>query len=918
MLNTLRSKQKSILWFLVLIITPAFIIWGAGSGDSGTASPGVVAKINGEKISYSEFYPVYSASYEKMLKFYENYMGVVSKEQKEAIHKQAAAEAVSQLVNNHLLMEYAEKAGITVSAEDIKDVLRQYDVFKTDGVFDESKWTAWLQNTPADKITEIEESFSRDILTRKALTYMRDSIVVSEQEVKDFYLSRNMRLNFTYASADYKDYMGAVPGEEELKAYFEVKQENFREPAKVTVEYVGVSPQQILTDYEVSQKEAETYFDKNKDLYERDEEVNVEYIKVKAGEYTDSVYVSSAEVRKYYNEHKSEFNKGRRIALSYIKINEKDAAGFEITDTDRKSYYEQHKEEYKVKDTARARHILISVNEDMSDKEKDEKMALAKELLNRAKGGEDFAALAKEYSEGPTGSRGGDLGYFERGNMVKAFDDAVFNKMKEGDVYGPVETRYGYHIIKLEDLEPEHYSSLEEDSVATSVDNAITAMKRKSALSEKENEIGNMVKAGARMADIAAAVNGELKKSRLLTQEDFRKQISPDGEFAKMTYAAAKGMVVGPHITGSELLVARIIADEDEYIAPLTAVRGEIEDILKNEKAFEKALKKAERYAESMKTAGVDAFRLKAKEFGAVAFQTGFFQGAYDTFVPGFGYDRNFKRMAFALKYDEVSPPVKVQDGYAVMRLVEKRSGYMPKFSEVKSRVMQDIKLEKAYGDLPKIANTVRKEALGENFAGDTLKRYNIRVQKTMPFHKGNMPAEFSRTVQPQELEKVMERLFEAKEGYVLKPFRAGATYYVMKVTETAESYIRDYADVRPQLITMYMEEKARETAREALKNTAPFTVRAVEASKPYEGLTIDQLKEIAAAADKGSTYVETVNGRIYYVNNIEIDQNVLNEMTESDVKQARITLENSKYESLVMNWIEKRREDSKIAVYID
>ena len=118
MLNTLRSKQKSILWFLVIIITPAFIIWGAGSGSRDHGAPGVAAKVNGEKIPYEEFYQSYSQSYERMVKFYENYYGMVTKDQKEAINEQAKNQALSQVINNHLLLQYAEKNGFTVTAPD--------------------------------------------------------------------------------------------------------------------------------------------------------------------------------------------------------------------------------------------------------------------------------------------------------------------------------------------------------------------------------------------------------------------------------------------------------------------------------------------------------------------------------------------------------------------------------------------------------------------------------------------------------------------------------------------------------------------------------------------------------------------------------------------------------------------------------
>lgn len=71
----------------------------------------------------------------------------------------------------------------------------------------------------------------------------------------------------------------------------------------------------------------------------------------------------------------------------------------------------------------------------------------AKELLIQLKKGKDFATLAKRHSECPSGKKGGDLGEFRRGQMVKAFDDVVFKK-EVLTVHGPVKTQFGYHLIK--------------------------------------------------------------------------------------------------------------------------------------------------------------------------------------------------------------------------------------------------------------------------------------------------------------------------------------------------------------------------------------------------------------------------------------------------------------------------------------
>ena len=111
----------------------------------------------------------------------------------------------------------------------------------------------------------------------------------------------------------------------------------------------------------------------------------------------------------------------------------------------------------------RARHILLTFPDDATEAERDSVFALAEEVRERAAGGEDFATLAREYSEDQgTAQRGGDLGWFERGTMVAPFEEAAFS-MEPGEVSGVVETPFGLHIIKVYDRETESFEESQSD-----------------------------------------------------------------------------------------------------------------------------------------------------------------------------------------------------------------------------------------------------------------------------------------------------------------------------------------------------------------------------------------------------------------------------------------------------------------------
>jgi peptidyl-prolyl cis-trans isomerase SurA len=111
-----------------------------------------------------------------------------------------------------------------------------------------------------------------------------------------------------------------------------------------------------------------------------------------------------------------------------------------------------------------ARHILVAVPKDAKPAEVDRAQARAQEISQRAKAGGDFAALARQLSDGPSAAQGGDLGWFRRGVMVPEFERAAFS-LPVGAVSDPVRTQFGFHIIKVEDkrkAEPPPYDTVKE------------------------------------------------------------------------------------------------------------------------------------------------------------------------------------------------------------------------------------------------------------------------------------------------------------------------------------------------------------------------------------------------------------------------------------------------------------------------
>ncbi len=132
-----------------------------------------------------------------------------------------------------------------------------------------------------------------------------------------------------------------------------------------------------------------------------------------------------------------------------------------VSEKESRAYYDSNLESFKKPEQVRASHILIKVDPGADEAKKAEARTKIESLQAKLKNGEDFGALAKEYSEGPSGPKGGDLGFFGRGQMVKPFEETAFT-MKPGQVSGMVETRFGYHLIMVIERTPESTLSYEE------------------------------------------------------------------------------------------------------------------------------------------------------------------------------------------------------------------------------------------------------------------------------------------------------------------------------------------------------------------------------------------------------------------------------------------------------------------------
>lgn len=322
------------------------------------------------------------------------------------------------------------------------------------------------------------------------------------------------------------------------------------------------------------------------------EEREVQTLIFNIDQYMGDVKVTPDEVKAYYDGHQSEFMADEHVTAQYVVLSpESFKASIKPNEEDVRSYYEQNKQRYATAEERRASHILISFGDDKAASKKK-----AEEILAKAKADpSSFAKLAKENSV-DTGSavEGGDLSFFGRGMMVKPFEDAVFSA-KKGDIVGPVESDFGWHVIYVTDIHPARVRDFNE--VRADIEAEYIDQMALREFSEKAEEFTNIVYEQADSLEPAAQKFG----LKLMTAEDVTRQGPADPELAPFFNEHVLENLYGSEclqekrnsaaveVGSNQLVAARVEKHFPKAVRPFDEVKGQIEDGLKLRKAGELA-----------------------------------------------------------------------------------------------------------------------------------------------------------------------------------------------------------------------------------------------------------------------------------------------------------------------------------------
>ncbi|MCA1978011.1 MAG: SurA N-terminal domain-containing protein [Thiobacillus sp.] len=231
----------------------------------------------------------------------------------------------------------------------------------------------------------------------------------------------------------------------------------------------------------------------------------VSWADIPASAVAAEVKVTPADIERYYKSHQAEYTEPEQVRAEYAVLDMATvAAGIPVSDQDIAAYYTAHAAEFGQPEQRSASHILIAAdkNADAAARAKAKAKAVALfQALQKTPG--RFAELAKAESQDPgSAAQGGSLGYFARGQMVKPFEDAVFGMMPN-EIRGPVESDFGYHIIRLDGIQPAQLTPLTQ--VRAAVIDALRKQQAQKQFAGLAENFGNLVYENANSLQAAAA-----------------------------------------------------------------------------------------------------------------------------------------------------------------------------------------------------------------------------------------------------------------------------------------------------------------------------------------------------------------------------------------------------------------------------
>lgn len=417
------------------------------------------------------------------------------------------------------------------------------------------------------------------------------------------------------------------------------------------------------------------------------EKINLDMISLNPADFKD-VSFTPEELREYFSKHKDEFKLPAKVKIRYLLFDPKDySKQIPVSAKEIEDYYENNKEKFGQPKRVKVRHILIKT--DAGDKEGTAKAKQrAESVREEAAKGKDFAQLAKQNSEDPgTKDRGGEIGFISKGMVVPEFEQAAFS-MKAGEISGVIQTQFGFHILKVDEIQEASTQPLEK--VKAQVEVLLKNRQARGMAYDQADQAFARASKDKSLDKFAEEKKLTVKETPLFSADD---KIDLEPKLKGSALSMGKGDITPPLRVGETFAVLQALEKQEARTPDLKEVEGKVTEALRKEKQKEKALAKAKEILEKLNKG--TPFKTAAAQEGLKVEETGFFPRA--SAPPKISASEDLRKGLIALSLKNPYPEAPIfQDGkYSILHLKEVKGIDPEQFNSQKENYRRGLLMQK-------------------------------------------------------------------------------------------------------------------------------------------------------------------------------------------------------------------------------
>jgi peptidyl-prolyl cis-trans isomerase D len=421
--------------------------------------------------------------------------------------------------------------------------------------------------------------------------------------------------------------------------------------------------------------------------------VSLDYVVVDSKRNTELV-PTDEELIEFFEQNKESYKTEPQIKVRYLAFKPQAyLSQVKISEDELRDYYETNLENFKSPKTVEARHILIKVAQDATENKVAAAKAKIENILKMAREGQDFAELAKQHSEGPTRDKGGYLGAFRKESMVKPFSDTAFS-MNAGEISGPVRTRFGWHIIKVEAVNAARTKSY--DEAKGEIQKKLQDEYSRALAYEDAEAAYDASYEGDTLDTIAEQRNLKVLETDFFTRKGPEKGITNRDQFATFAFGLPENEISDIQDFGDGYYLIQVTQKIPSQIPEFDAVKEKVKQAWVKKEQDELAREDAKSLLADVKN-GL-TLEEASEKFGLTPKHAAFFKR--NDSIPDIGYEPEISRTAFALSEEEKLPAevIKGQKGYYIIQFKGRNKpssdGFETEKATIKQRLLQQKKLQ--------------------------------------------------------------------------------------------------------------------------------------------------------------------------------------------------------------------------------